>query len=199
MGIWRTANYLFFTVLLERLGFHVNYVFLRQIDRRNATVMPSGFSACCARRMNELNEHDFAALLEYGGAALSQQFRTSFAAGRLCIVVHSTAGELATVCWVEKVDSFAPCTMNPCLFVSRCFTVPQFRGLGLYPAALQAVDHLIPDELSCLTEIVIECSMFNYASKTGILKAGFLIRGRAIEIGRRRITWHKSQTRRRIR
>ena len=192
MGFWRTAAHLFFTVLLERIGFRMNFVFLRPVECRVTKVMPAGFSARLARQMDDLGEQDFAALLTYGGVKLSELFRTAFAAGKVCIVLHSTAGELAAVCWAEKVHPFAPCTTTPCILVSRCFTLPQFRGRGLYPAALQAVDHLLPDEMLRLTEIVIECSVFNYASRSGILKAGFQIGGMAIEIGRMRIAWPKN-------
>ena len=192
MGLWRTAGYLFFTVFLEQIGLHWNYAFLRRMDCRSTTVIPAGFSANLVRQMDDLGEQDLAALRTYGGVKLTEHFRTAFAAGKVCIVLHSVADELATVCWVEKVDAFAPCTTIPCALVSRCFTLPQFRGLGLYPAVLQAVDHLLPDEMLRSTEIVIECSAFNYASRSGILKAGFRIGGIAIEIGRKRIAWQKN-------
>ena len=187
LGWRRTVAYLVFTVLLGRIGFQVNYAFLRQTESH--ADMPAGFSARLARSMNDLGEQDIAALLAYGGVKLEEHFRTAFAAGKVCIVVRSAAEELAAVCWAEKVDAFPPCTPNPCVLVSRCFTLPQFRGLKLYPAALQAIDHLLPDEMRRLTEIVIECSAFNYASRSGILKAGFRFGGMAMEFGRMRFAW----------
>ncbi len=192
MGLRRTAAYLLFTVILERMGFHLNHAFLRRMDCGGTKAMPAGFRAKLARQMDDLGEQDLAALRTYGGVTLNEHFRTAFAAGRVCLVLHSVADELAAVCWAEKMDTFSPCTTTPCVLVSRCFTLPQFRGLGLYSAALQAVDQFLPDEMRRFTEIAIECSVFNYASRSGILKAGFQICGMAIEVGRMRVAWKKN-------
>lgn len=170
----------------------MNYAFLRHMeDRDDMHDIPAGFSAGLARSMNDLGEQDIAALLTYGGVKLEEHFRTAFAAGKVCIVMRSAAEELAAVCWAEKVNAFPPCTSQPCVLISRCFTLPQFRGLNLYPAALQAIDNLLPDEMRRLAEIVIECSAFNYASRSGILKAGFRLGGKAMEFGRMRYAWKK--------
>lgn len=194
MGIWRTAGYVIFTVVLERVGFHLNYVFQRQMNCSGLPDFPAGFSARVARQMIDLSEQDRIGLIRYGGTSLMQGFHKAFALGRVCIIMHSPADELAAVCWAEKVDAFAPCTDAPCVLIARCFTLPQFRGMGLYPSVLSAVDHLIPDEMSCLGITVIECSAFNYPSRNGILKAGFHVCGMAVEIGRRRIAWRKKRT-----
>jgi hypothetical protein len=191
-GWWRTGTYLFFTVLLGRIGFQLNCAYLRQMDSRSTHAMPAGFSASLARKLDDLGEQDIAVLLTYGGAKLKEQFHSAFAAGKVCIVLRSVAEELAAVCWAENVDAFAPCTSNPCVLVSRCFTLPRFRGLRLYPAALKVMDHLLPDEMLRLTQIVIECSAFNYPSRSGILKAGFRFCGMAMEFGRMRSTWQRN-------
>ena len=113
----------------------------------------------------------------------------AFNVGKVCIIVHSPAGELATVCWAERVNTNTPCTSDPCVLIARCFALLQFSGMRLYPCALKAVDHLIPLDMSRLGTSVIECSIFNYASRKGILESGLQLSGTALEIGCRRITW----------
>jgi hypothetical protein len=139
--------------------------------------------------MSELSESDAAALTAYGGEAMLPYFRQAFEIGRVCIVVRSDAGRLAVVCWAERVASFKPWTEEAGIFVSRCFTLPEFRGLGLYPAALRGMDRLLPNDLAALGNMFIECSVFNDASRSGILKAGFRRSGITAQLARRRVGW----------
>ncbi|MGH9615772.1 MAG: hypothetical protein ACRD28_03445, partial [Acidobacteriaceae bacterium] len=194
LGIWRTAWHVIFIVFLERIGFHLNYAFQRQMKNSGLPAFTTGFSAHLARQMEDLTELDRSSIMRYGGASLLRRARKSFAAGKVCIIIRSPTGELSTMCWAEKVNAFAPCTTAPCVLVAKCFTLPKFRGLGLYESVLKAVGHLVPNDMSCLGNTVIECSVFNYASRSGISKAGFQICGMAVEIGPWRITWPKKRT-----
>ena len=153
--------------------------------------LPAGFRVKLAKHPHDVSESDIATLSNYGGELFGQQFCRAFDAGKICVLLHSNDGRLAAVCWAEKALAFPPCTPNPCMILSRCFTLPQFRGRGLYPAAITALDHLLPEEMRDITELGIECSMFNHSSHRGIEKAGFRIGGTAIEFGRRRLTWKK--------
>jgi GNAT superfamily N-acetyltransferase len=132
-----------------------------------------------------------AALAKYGGSHLATEFRRAFAVNRICVAIYSDTGALAAVCWAERASSFAPWMTAPCILIARCFTLPEYRGRGLYPAALKAADRLIPQTMQRLDWLLIECSMFNYSSKSGILKAGFRPCGMAIDIGKKRIGWKK--------
>lgn len=193
-GIWKTTGYVLFTVLLGRVGFHWNHVFQRRIDCGRPPAMPAGFAAGSVRQMCELTERDRAALLKYGGEKLATQFGSAFLAGKVCIAVHSPDGDLAAVCWAGKMTAFEPWTAVPCVVVDRCFTLPRFRGLGLFPAALSTVDQAIPEDMRNFENIFIECSVCNHSSKKAILKAGFRIVGSAIEVGRKRIGWLKKSS-----
>jgi hypothetical protein len=193
MGLCRALVYVVFTVILERIGFHLNYVFERKLHHGGSPMAPTGFTVKPAREISDLSAQDLQALQQYGGDGLIEGFLKAFEAKKFCVVLRSATDKLATVCWVERVDSFAPCSASPCILVARCFTLQQFRGMGLYPAALKTIDALLPNEMRQLEKLVIECSTFNFASRSGIMKAGFQISGKAMEVGRKRITWRKKQ------
>ena len=191
MGLRRTLGYVLFTVLLERLGLHVNVVFLRAMNGAPSEPDPAGFHVDVVQHEEGISEQDAVALREYGGGLLMDSFHRAFAAGKRCVILRSGNSGIATICWIEKVSGFPPASDAPCVLVSRCFTLPQYRGMGLYPALLRMIDGVLPAEMRGLRHAVIECSFFNYASRRGIVKAGFKQCGIAVEISRKRLVWRR--------
>ena len=186
MGFWNTVGYVVFTVVLERVGVHVNYIFRMRVS--GDPVSFPGFDIEHVCRAEEMGDQDWIALREYGLSKLVEEFKRAFASGKTCMVLRRVDGRLACVCWMQKMATFAPGD-EPCILVSRCFTLPEFRGKGLYPAALQSAGSGMTGEPSGPEHVMIECSKFNYASRRGIMKAGFQLCGVSIELGRWKKVW----------
>jgi GNAT superfamily N-acetyltransferase len=116
-------------------------------------------------------EADRAVFREYGGDALVARLRLRLSRGDGAAVLRSD-GALACCCWVHEVSSYPPGARERALLLQSAFTVPGFRGRGLFPRTLSfAVRCLERDRPG--VPIYIEASIDNLPSRRGIEKAGF--------------------------
>jgi hypothetical protein len=195
-GLRDTLTYLVLTVLLEKLGVRVNREF-EFVKTATVTALPSldGFTVTIVREVTELPDRDLRILREYGGTQFEEKIETYFDENKRCVVVRSDQGELASVCWYCQQVSAPSAHGTRCGYIDRCFTRPEFRGLGLYPFALRFI--CISDEAQLgfeVDRIRIECSWFNHSSAIGIVKAGFVPTGNTLELwGQRFLHWPASR------
>lgn len=182
-GVWRTWLYLVFVVVGERCGVQFRRRF--EFDRntvRSPEDLPAGFQWSVASRPEHLTESDHAFLSDYGE---HDCFPARLADRERCLIVRTTAGELASVCWFrtcdgaeQPVDSAcsgkAASTSGKAGIIERCFTRYEHRGLGLYRWSLQHIATSGSADIGMNSRrLLIECSPFNHASERGITRAGF--------------------------
>jgi len=119
-----------------------------------------------------LSAVDRQALAAYGGERLLRDIGRHLKQGERCLVTR-VDGRLAGMTWVTRSRSYAPNSGRPTVLIERCFTLPEFRGRGAYPAALRHA--LSPDTSRAAPgeAVFIECSITNLSSVRGITKAGF--------------------------
>jgi RimJ/RimL family protein N-acetyltransferase len=106
--------------------------------------------------------------------------------GRLC-------GQLANVGWSRQGNMvhlwFFPLT--PTWYViSHCVTLPEFRGLGLYPAMLSYIAHTLCSQGA--ERFFIDCSDWNLSSIQGIKKVGFQKIGYGVHKRNGRLIWYQA-------
>jgi GNAT superfamily N-acetyltransferase len=119
-----------------------------------------------------LSEADLAILREHGGDALVARFDHRFSHGDW-VAIGRVDGALASFCWVHEVSSYVPGGGARVAFLQSAFTLPHFRGGGLFPRtlafAVRCVERARPG-----MPIYIEAAIDNLSSRRGIEKAGFL-------------------------
>lgn len=102
-------------------------------------------------------------------------------------------GRLATIGWSRQGSMihswFFP--LAPAWYViSHCVTLPEFRGLGLYPAMLSYIVHILCSQ--GVERFLIDCNDWNLPSIRGIEKAGFQKIGYGIHKRNGRFIWYQS-------
>jgi peptidoglycan/xylan/chitin deacetylase (PgdA/CDA1 family) len=179
-GIPSAILYYTNTGIAERSGVHVLRVF-----RHAECVPPASVGADFALLScpTDLIPADKRALTDYGGAPLLVDFDEAWARGERAIFAR-VDGELACVCWLTRETDFLPSAGAPCTLVQRCFTLPAFRGRGIYPETLKFATGLLAEEEPRLPAL-IESEVFNSGSIHGIEKAGFVAYGIRVRMGKK--------------
>jgi RimJ/RimL family protein N-acetyltransferase len=101
-------------------------------------------------------------------------------------------GQLANVGWSRQGNMvrlwFFPLT--PTWYViSHCVTLPEFRGLGLFPAMLSYIAHTLCSQGA--ERFFIDCQSWNYPSIRGVEKVGFQKIGYGMHKRNGRIIWYQ--------
>lgn len=177
-GLARTASYLVFTVIGERAGLEVNAAFQFRLDEEASE--PDAHSFEVVRDLTGFSDEDLCTLRGYGGEPLIARFALGFDEGELC-VLGRVNGELANVCWVVPQEYYGAAIAEPSVTVERCFTLPAYRGRGLFPDALKYIRAHISRTVK--TRVFIEASVWNAASVRGISKSG------CARVGTK-VSWH---------
>ncbi len=185
-GIWPTIMYLFFTVFLEKIGFHAEAILVFHNEVLSYSPVQK-FSFRVIQSASKLGDKERASLIEYGGKALIDDFSTSFARGELCALGY-WEHQLGCVCWGKKIQHHPILGRKPVFLIWRCFTLPELRGRGLYPLTLSHFCSELNNRKLFFGPILIECSIFNQSSMKGIQKAGFRYQGKILRFG----SWRKS-------
>jgi len=186
LGIWPTMMYLLFTVFLEKLGFHVEAVFEYK-HNGSSRLIGDEFDFRVIQSLVELDDKDRTSLIEYGGKDLIDDFSDSFARDELCALGFSEQ-QLGCVCWAKKIQNHPVNVQQSAFLIWRCFTLPDFRGRGLYPLTLSHFCSMLKNQDSFSGPVLIESSVFNQSSLKGIRKAGFRYKGKILRFG----SWSKT-------
>jgi len=142
-------------------------------------VLPSDLRIVRMTAISSLEGTDRRAVEQFGGPVLWKKFRAQIERGEqlwICRIGQKLAG----VCWSvpgRKIDRyFVPLGERDAL-VWKCFTLPAFRGRGVYPATLRrAVTQL---RIEGVRRVFADTQDWNAASRRGLEKAGFVAWGRA--------------------
>jgi hypothetical protein len=187
---WKhTLNYAIFVVVLERLGVRLtNEYVLDDRSDRSEVCGTNGFVSETLTKMDQLSELDCEFLRNYGEC---DGFADRFSRGRICHLQRSIDGALACACWYGPIELTSVKDGDRPGIIDHCFTVPEYRGRGLYPWALhEIVSAQGEGDAPLFFPIFIECSRFNHSSSAGIAKAGFTLTKTTLTIGSRALfTW----------
>lgn len=183
-GVCKTGTYLLFVVLAERCGLQLSRRFEFDRDAEcSPGHPPDGFNWSVAGRPEHLTVRDRDFLRDYGE---EKWFLTRLAEGERCLIIRTTSGDLASVCWFRTYNvadgmvasphaASATSNSNAAGIIQRCFTRYEYRGLDLYSWSLQHIASSdVPEIGMKLRRLFIECSPFNHASDRGITRAGFV-------------------------
>lgn len=100
-------------------------------------------------------------------------------------------GRLANVTWTKTGDRvrtyFFPLT-SECVLISYSVTLPEYRGLHLYPAQLVEITRVLASR--GFKRFYTGCYDWNIASARGLRRAGFRLIGRGIVKKKGRIIWY---------
>jgi hypothetical protein len=135
-----------------------------EMDGLERVTRPDGFSAA-----------DRDALREHGGDALLARIEKRFAQGDWVIVARQE-GALACCCWVHETRAYPPGASERAAVLQSAFTVPRFRGRGLFPRTLLFATRFLLTECP-ERPVYIEASLDNLSSRRAIEKAGFVRTG----------------------
>src|SRR5262245_35778169 len=122
-------------------------------------------------RPDELSAADREALRDYGGDVLLDRVEKRFAQGDW-VAVARREDALACCCWVHETSTY-PGTSGRVAFLQGAFTLPRFRGAGLFPRTLLFATQLLQAERP-ERPVYIEAAVDNLSSRRAIEKAGFL-------------------------
>ena len=122
---------------------------------------------------NEFSTSQFDDVINYGGYSLLSQLENRLKAGYK-LFAGLVDGKVAGVCLVLTRDvkrfDIVPIS-DRAILITQCFTIPRYRGMGLYPTILSYTLELY--RTNGYTQAYIACSTRNRASVRGIEKAGF--------------------------
>jgi GNAT superfamily N-acetyltransferase len=118
------------------------------------------------------SEADIAVLRDHGGDTLVARFDHRFSQGDW-VVIGRVDGALASFCWVHEASRYKPGGGARVAFLQRAFTLPRFRGGGLFPRTLAFAVQCLERERPGMP-IYIEAAIDNLPSRRGIEKAGFV-------------------------
>ncbi len=187
-GLRRTLAYYLLTVGSEKLGIKI----LSAFEYPKATCpgsCSSGVAFAAIASLGSFTPRDLEQIRGYGGEPLLADFKAAFGRGELCVVARSADSGLSCVCWIAETMNYFLNVGYKSFLVQRCFTLPEYRGQGLYPRTLEFACSWLCDANADDCRIFIECSKFNYASRSGILKAGFVAAGTILLAFRRNWNW----------
>lgn len=186
-GLVRTLGYYLFAVAPDKFGIK----FMSAFELTGEPVQTSQLSNATFTLLNSAEDwsaSDLEILQGFLPERDLQLFKGFFARGDRCAVARCGDAELACMCWIEETTKYCFAPGSRGFVIHNCYTLPKHRGKGLYPATLFfACNHLRSQMKS--VRIFIECSVVNYASKQGILKAGFVPLGWTINIRNRNWRW----------
>lgn len=164
-GVLKAGLY-FLSILPEKIGCGIVaiFVFKNRIPDEDADGHHF-FKILTA--LAQLDDAERETLVTYKGSGILRQFRKLFEKGYFC-AIGSCEGKPGCVCWVKP-----PARHQQCFLIRRCFTVSSMRGKGLYPGTLRFIAGWLQKQGQEAPIVLIESSVFNYASVRGIIKAGF--------------------------
>ncbi len=171
-GIRQSLSYVLVTVLMERLGLHIYRVF-EAADEDASGFAAKGLETAMLKGMASLSSADTEALKSYGGPRLLRHFEAGFARQEACVAARLDDGRLAGVAWLTSARDYAPARRSECALLERCFTFPEYRGRGVFPALLAYAVRWNRERHPERGAPLVECSISNASSARGILKAGF--------------------------
>jgi hypothetical protein len=119
-----------------------------------------------------LSETDIEVLREHGGGTLVARFDHRFSQGGW-VAIGRVDGALASFCWVHEASRYTPGGGGRVAFLQSAFTLPRFRGGGLFPRTLAFAVQCLERERPGMP-IYIEAAIDNLPSRRGIEKAGFV-------------------------
>lgn len=181
LGFWNAGKYLFFTVLLEKVGISLLHVFSADGSARDG--VSSTMDCDLYTSLGSLSDEDLATLREYGGDRLILQFEQSFRGGCRCAILRDNERP-ACICWLRYANATLLGVPQRCVIIEKCFTLPGYRGKGLYPNLLRII---VSDYVRIGFPCFIECIVGNKPSERGIRKAGFHHAGYIFEVFGRRV------------
>ena len=104
--------------------------------------------------------------------------------------------KVAYIMWVASVnklklsyvDQHNIALASESLYIYNCFTLPEYRGMGIYPYMLSYVASLNP-EMQCY----VACRYYEKVSIKGVKRAGFRLRWKffLLKVGAIKIKWRR--------
>jgi len=189
-GFRKAGGYYFLSVLPEKLGIEFNRVF-KFCDLIQSPSSPGKVVFSVLESMDRLTDADYRALEEYGGGGLIHDFEKAFDRGEKCAVAKINGNKLVCVCWLAFTRTYPISLKRHSFLLQRCFTMPRYRGQGLYPRTLAYVAGYLRRIEKAPHDIFIESSLFNPSSINGIRKAGFREAGICVNFWGRKY-WRKA-------
>jgi hypothetical protein len=187
-GLSRTLSYYVFGVAAHKVGVKIWDDFEYPLHAIPLTGSRDATSSVL-ESMADWTSRDLELLQEHQSISLLPLYPGFFARGDRCVVARWKGSELACVCWAHPTSEYVLAPGVPGFLIQYCFTLPEHRGKGLYPQTLASACSYLRDHCGWPVRIFVDCSTFNYASKRGILKAGFKPIGRTITAFTRTWGW----------
>ena len=188
-GLLRTLGYYLFAVAPDKLGIK----FLSAYELTGQSVRTSQLSNATFTLLDSAEDwsaRDREILHGFLPEKDLQLFKGFSARGDRCAVARCGDTELACMCWIEETTKYCFAPGSRGFMIHNCYTLPEHRGKGLYPATLSFACNDLRSQVEA-ARIFIECSVVNYASQRGILKAGFAPLGWTINVRNRNWYWSK--------
>jgi hypothetical protein len=187
-GLLRTFNYYLFGVLLNKLGITISVAY--RLARDVCSTEPSaGTTLSTLRAWSDWTDRDLQVLRTCDDASRLEVFRGYAARGDECVVVRSQEGELAGYTWVGQRTDFPLTRGERVSYVHDGTIYPEFRGKGIFPILLANTCVCGKNQQAEHLPIVADCLVVNYASRRGLVKAGFEPFGRILRIRKWTWTW----------
>lgn len=171
-GLLRTLGYYVFGVAADKVGVKIWDAF-EYPKNANSILRSTAATFSIVEAMSDWTARDLELLRAHEGLSLLPLYQGFFAAGDRCAVARLEGSELACVCWMHARNDYPFSGGIPSFLIQYCFTLPAHRGQGLYAPTLAHACKYLRHNQGQTSRVFVDCSVFNFASKRGILKAGF--------------------------
>lgn len=165
---YRRASLYLLSIIPEKIGIGIVEVFLHKNSSHMAGILADR-SFTVIDSFAKLGEQDQLALLDCSGSKVKRLFRR----GYLC-AMGRIDNKLGCICWIKPVRHYFLSRKRADFLFSTCFTSSDMRGRGLFPETLGFACNFLKKENKQDLKVIIESTVFNYPSLSGIQKAGFL-------------------------
>ena len=187
-GMLRTFNYYLFGVLLHKLGITICVGYRLDGEVRSAEPT-AGTSLTTLRSWSDWTDRDLQVLQKCDDASRLEVFRGYAAIGDECVVARDQDGELAGYTWVGQRTKFPLARGERMSYVHDGTIYPAHRGKGVFPILLAYACACARNQQAEPLPIVADCLVVNYASRRGLMKAGFVPFGHILRIRNWTWTW----------
>jgi hypothetical protein len=174
-GLLKTIIYYMGSHLLPKAGFQLKYLYEYQHGSSYPTIsLPSEAKLSVAQKMMDLGPEDINALNDFEGRKLIDRYEMEFRNNHKCVIVRNEKNGLVSAGWITPAPLQFSMDEAPSFLIRDCFTLPNVRGKGLYPAMLKGACEYVISSLAHGSPHIFLTSIFsNWPSIRGIKKSGF--------------------------
>lgn len=174
-GLLKTIIYYIGSHFLPKTGFQLKYLYEYQHGCSSPQKsLPLDVKLSVVQKIADFGPEDIKALNDFEGRKLIDRYEMEFENNHKCVVARKEKSGLVSAGWITPALLQFSMDEAPSFLIRDCFTLPNMRGKGLYPAMLKTACEYVISSLAHDSPHIFVTSVFsNWPSIRGIKRSGF--------------------------